>query len=142
MSFDLALINSDLDIKADGTIRTVEKTDKLSQDIVKIILTPINSMRFHEWYGSAINEGTIGNVLPDNILFNDISIAISDSLQRLMILQRAQSAQQRVDPSELIASIAEVNVGRNASDPRQINVVVRIISQNLTPVEETFSIGS
>ena len=142
MSFDLALINSDLSIKSDGTVRTVTKTDKLKQDVVKIILTPLGSMRFHDWYGSNINENTIGNILPENILFNDISSSISESLERLRTLQRSQASYQKMDPSEIIVSIAEINVQRDIVDPRQVNVIVKVISRDLIPVEEIFTIRS
>lgn len=141
MSFDLELIDSDLSIKSDGTVRTVNKTAKLKQDVIKIILTPLGSVKFHEWYGSNINEDTIGHVLPDNLLFHNISSEISDSINRLRTLQRAQSSYQRVDAAELIISIAEVDVQRNPDDPRQVNVRVKVISQDLSAVTETFTIG-
>lgn len=140
MSFDLALIDSDIKIKSDGTIRIVEETAKLQQDIVKIILTPVGSVKHHTWYGSNIGENNIGNILPDDILFNNLDSALQDSLQKLVQLQRVQSTQQRVSTSELIAAIREVNVQRNPNDPRQINVVVRVISKSLQPVEEIFTI--
>jgi len=142
MSFDLALINSDLSIKPDGTIRTIVGADKLKQDIVKIILTPIGSVKYHLWYGSAINEGTIGKVPPDNMLFQDISTALQQSLSRLQTLQRAQASGQRVDLSEMLATINNLQIQRNPADPRQVNVIVIAISKDFTAVEEIFTIGS
>jgi len=140
MSFDLALVNSDISIKSDGTVRTVENTSKLRQDIVKIILTPLGSVRFHTWYGSDINENTIGDLLPDNLLFDNISSGLTESLDRLVTLQRAQASQQRVDLAELIAVIQQVEVQRDIRDLRIVNVRVAVLSKSLSPVEETFSI--
>lgn len=141
MSFDLALIDSDLSIKPDGTIRTVTGANKLKQDIIKIILTPIGSVKYHSWYGSAVNEGTIGEVLPDSMLFQDISSAIQNSLSKLQTLQRSQSSSQRVELAEILATINSIEVQRKPSDPRQINVIVVALSKDFTAVEEMFTIG-
>lgn len=141
MSFDLALIDSDLSRMPDGTIRTVNRADKLKQDIVKIILTPISSLKYHPWYGSAINEGTIGEVLPDSMLFQDITTAIQQSLSKLQTLQRAQASGQRVELSEILASINEIQVQRNPGDPRQVNVIVVAMSKDFNAVEEIFMIS-
>ena len=142
MSFDLALINGDLSLKSDGTVRTVQNIDKLKQDIIKIVLTPIGSIRFHPWYGSAINDNLIGQNIPDNALFHDLSSAVLDSLNRLQKLQRAQSTYQRVSLSELIATIRDVLVQRNPSDPRQVNVMIYVISKDFNAVDEVFTINS
>ena len=141
MSFDLALINSDLSMKPDGTIRTVSRSDKLKQDIVKIILTPVGSIKFHPWYGSAINEGTIGEVLPDSALFQDITSAIQQSLSKLQTLQKSQATGQRVDLSEMLASINDIQIQRKYNDPRQVNVIVVAMSKDFTAVEEIFTIS-
>ena len=141
MSFDLALIDSDLSRMPDGTIRTVNRANKLKQDIVKIILTPIGSLRYHPWYGSSINEGTIGEVLPDSMLYQDITTAIQQSLSRLQTLQRAQASGQRVELSEILASVNDIQIQRNPSDPRQVNVIVVAMSKDFTAVEEIFMIS-
>lgn len=141
MSFDLALVDSDISIKPDGTLRTVTDTNKLKQDVVKIILTPLNSVRFHPWYGSDINEGLIGEVPTDSILFQKISGALTQSLNRLQTLQRSQATGQRVTPAEMIAAIRSVSVQRAIDDPRQVNVVVILLSKDLTAIEEIFSIS-
>jgi phage baseplate assembly protein W len=140
MSFDLALIDSDIKIKADGTIRTVEDTNKLRQDVIKIILTPLGSVKFHQWYGSNINEGTIGQVPADNMLFEDISASISDSLRKLQTLQRAQATGQNVTLSELIAAIEDINVQRSINDLRQVQVIVSVLTRGLTKIDEVFAI--
>lgn len=140
MSFDLMLIDSDIKIKADGTVRTVEGSDKLKQDIIKILLTPIGSLKFHQWYGSGLSDKIIGENLPDNMTFQEISSSISQSLERLKTLQRSQITYQKVKLSEIINSIEEVLVQRSAEDMRQIFVIVSILTKDFTKIEETFSI--
>jgi len=141
MSFDLDLTNNDLSIKSDGSVRTVEKVNKLKQDIIKIILTPIGSVRFHPWYGSQVTDETVGNVLPDNILFQDLSSSIQQSLSRLQTLQRSQATTQRVTMSEILGSVRDIMVQRNIQDPRQINVIILAVSKDFNAVEEAFTIA-
>ena len=141
MSFDLQLVNSDLSLKPDGTLRTVTGSAKLRQDIIKIILTPLASVSFHLWYGSDINESVIGEVLSFARLNEDITSALTQSLTRLQRLQRAQSTGQRVQLSEIIGTIQEIQVQRNPIDPRQVNVIVSVLSRELTAVEEVFTIS-
>lgn len=141
MSFDLALIDSDISIKADGTLRTVTNTNKLKQDVIKIILTPMNSSIFHPWYGSQINEGLIGEIPSDSFLFQYISNALTESINRLQTLQRSQATGQRVTPAEMISSIRSIEVQRAPDDPRQVNVVVVLLSKDLTAIEEAFLIS-
>ena len=141
MSFDLDLTNNDLGIKTDGTIRTVDKVNKLKQDIIKIILTPIGSNRFHPWYGSQISDNVVGGVLPDNILFHNISASIQDSLSRLQTLQQAQSTTQYITMSETLDSVREIAVQRSIIDQRQVNVVLLAMSRDFDAVEESFTIA-
>lgn len=141
MSFDLALVNSDLSIRPDGAIRTVDRADKLKQDIIKIVLTPLGSVRFHPWYGCAINDNIIGETLPDNMLFQEIASALQQSLSRLQTLQRSQATGQRVTKSEIIGAIRDILVQRKVEDPRQVNVVVFAVSKDYNSVEEVFTIA-
>ncbi len=141
MSFDLQLVNSDISIKPDGTVRTVAGTAKLKQDIIKIILTPLGSVSFHLWYGSNITDDNIGNILSDARLNENIGTAISESLKRLQQLQRAQSTGQNVKLSEIISTIREIRIQRSSIDQRQVNVVVSVLSRDLTAVEEIFTIS-
>lgn len=140
MSFDFQLINSDLNIKSDGTIRTVTGINKLKQDIIKIILTPIGSMRLHPWYGSAISDDIIGQNIPEEMLLEEIQASIEQSLDRLKKLQIAQASGQTVSNDELIGLIEGILAQRALYDQRQITVIVSVFSKNLSQVEETFSV--
>ena len=68
MSFDLRVEGNNLAINPDGSLRTVREGDKLGQDIIKAILTPLGSNPFHRWYGGTISARTIGQMLaPEQI---------------------------------------------------------------------------
>jgi phage baseplate assembly protein W len=142
MSFDLALVNNDLRIKSDGTIQTVTDTPKLRQDIIKIVITPLGSMKHHMWYGCAINDEVIGNVLEDSRQLMLIKDTITKSLERLKALQKTQSVSQNVSLAELIEVIGNVNAERDINDMRQLNIVVTVFSKNLAKIEELFTIIS
>lgn len=142
MSFDLELVNGDIEIKSDGALRTVSDTPKLRQDILKIIVTSLGSNKFHPWYGCSISDNSIGSSYPDNLLFSDIQTSIRQSLDRLKTLQMSQATGQRVALSEIISSVEAVEVERNIADPRQINIRVSVLTRNLSLVEELFTIIS
>lgn len=142
MSFDLEIINGDLQIKSDGTVRVVSDTLKLRQDILKIITTALGSNKFHSWYGCAISDSLIGRNYPDNLLFSEIQTSILQSLQRLKELQISQSSAQNVSLAEMIAEIERVEIQRNPIDLRQVNIVVVVWTKRLTKIEEVFTVMS
>jgi phage baseplate assembly protein W len=142
MSFDLEIINSDLKIKNDGSVKTISDTPKLRQDIIKIITTSLGSNKFHPWYGCAIGEATIGKNLPENVLDMEIKSSVEQSLDRLKTLQVAQTATQGVSLAEMIAEIGDIETGRNPIDPRQVNIVVSIMTKRLSKIEEIFTLTS
>lgn len=142
MSFDLEIINGDLKIKVDGTVKTITDTTKLRQDILKIIMTALGSNKFHTWYGCSISASSIGSAYPDNLLFSDIQTSIVQSLERLKTLQLSQASGQQVSLAEIISNVESVQVERNPIDLRQVNVRVVVLSKRLGRVEEIFTIVS
>lgn len=142
MSFDLEIINSDLKIKSDGSIKTVSDTPKLRQDVIKVITTSLGSNKFHPWYGCAIGEATIGKNLPENILDMEIKSSIEQSLDKLKTLQKSQAASQSVSLAEMIAEVGDIDAARNPIDPRQVNVLVFVMSKRLSKIEEIFTLTS
>lgn len=142
MSFDFALVEGDLSLTPDGKMRTVTDTPKLRQDVLKIILTPLGSNRNHPWYGCTLTEDIVGKGHPDNMIEADAKLAISQSLGRLQQLQRSQGTSQRVTLAEMINNIGDIYVNRSLQDPRQLNVVVNVLSRRLTKIEEVFTIIS
>jgi len=142
MSFDLEIVDSDIKIKADGTISTITDTPKLRQDIIKIILTPLSSNKFHPWYGCSVTEAISGRNMPSNMMVEEIRTTVSQSLDRLKTLQIAQASGQSVSLAEMISAIGEIQSGRNPIDPRQINVLISVLTKRLTKIEEIFTVIS
>lgn len=140
MSFDLKIESNDLKIENNGSIAIVENENKLGQDIIKGILTPAGSNRFFRWYGSVISSKTIGQVLDASMLEAEIQRSVENMLTNLISLQKAQSRTQYVSPGESIASIKEISVFRNQSDPRQYEVIVKVITRQLTETTEVFEL--
>lgn len=142
MSFDIEIVNGDIEMKSDGQIRTVSDTPKLRQDVLKIILTTLGSNKFHPWYGCVISDSVIGRGFPNNLLISSITTSIKESLDRLKTLQMSQASGQRVSLSEMIAEVGDIEVERNGVDPRQINIRVSVWTKRLSKIEELFTLIS
>ena len=140
MSFDLKIENKDLSINPDGTVKTVRDNEKLKQDIIKAILTPLGSNPFHQWYGSTLSQRTIGMALDAGHTEAEAQRAIQNTLTNLVALQKAQARTQFVSPGETIASIQNVSVLRDDVDPRQWQIQVTVLTKQLTTVEESFTL--
>jgi hypothetical protein len=138
MSFDLRIVGNDLAMNPDGSMQTVRDNEKLKQDVLKAILTSRGTNRFHPWYGSVISQKTIGKALDASQLEAEARNAISETLSTLASLQTAQARVQYVSPGETIASLQDIQVARDSSDPRQWSITVVVLTRQLTPVEETF----
>ena len=142
MSFDFELVNKDLKISTDGSVKTITDTPKLRQEIIKIILTPIGSLKQHPWYGCAVAENIIGVPLDNTILESQLVSDVNESLERLQSLQKSQALGQKVTLAEIIETIVDVHGERNVEDPRLIEVVVTVLSKRLSKIEEYFMINS
>lgn len=142
MSFDLKVIDGDLVIK-NGQLDTVTGTDKLTQDILKIVLTTIGSNPFHPFYGSFISRTLIGSYLDTDILFTMAQSQLQVALETLKALQNIQlSSLQKMSADEQIAAITDVSVNRNKFDPRLIDIIIKVTSKAFTRSEARFQIKS
>ena len=140
MSFDLKIVDNDLDLNTDGTIQTVRDNTKLVQDILKPILTEQGENPFHRWYGGVLALRIIGNVLDANQGATEAERAIQDTLATLVALQREQARIQYVSPGETLATLKSIDVLRDTEDPRRWQIVVAVITRELTVVETTFGL--
>lgn len=140
MSFDLKIINNDLSINNDGTLQTVYDNEKLTQDIIKSVITPIGSNPFHRWIGSTISARTIGQALDESHTEIEATRALQNTLTNLVALQSEQGKGQYVSPGEQIAAILKVGVVRSVQDPRQWEITVSVLTRKLTTVEESFTL--
>jgi phage baseplate assembly protein W len=139
MSFDLELINNDIAMKADGKIRIITDTPKLRQDIIKLILTPLGSVKSHRWYGCALDT-VIGQSLSKDFQLSRIIASITQSLERLQALQISQSSSQKVSLAELLNTIGGVTAERDIDDGRKMNIIVTVFSKRLSKIEELFTL--
>lgn len=141
MSFDLKIKNGDLQISSTGDLQKVENTEKLIQDILKIVTTPIGGNPFFPWYGSPISNSLIGNPFSFQFVGSMASNQIRQALETLQKWQSAQtSAGQTVTPAELLAAVEEVKVERNQADPRYYRVVIKALTKAFTPANTSFDL--
>lgn len=140
MSFDLSIKNGDIKINSDGTLGTVGGNLKLKQDIIKIILTNLGENKFHPNYGSQAGALKIGYYADDKLVALDIESSVKRSISNLMSLQKSQSQRQALSPGEIIVDVLNVSAGRDEADPRMYNIIVSVLTQELTEVSEFLSV--
>lgn len=142
MSFDLKIKNGDLSLGATKDLDIVENGDKLTQDILKIVLTPLGGNPFFPWYGSPISQSLIGAAYETNFIASLASNQLRGSIEKLQNMQKEQmrSTNQIVTAQEQIAAIQNVNVERNSTDPRFFSVVLTVISKAFQRVQTQFNV--
>lgn len=140
MSFDLAIENGDIAIGNDGDFKKIEGTEKLIQDILKILITRLGSNVFYPWYGSLISQSLVGQAFDAEMMKAFSSNQIQNSLEQLQRLQQKQSLEQRVTSFELLAAIRKVVVERNRTDPRFFTVAVEVATRALSITSVAFDI--
>lgn len=142
MSFDLKIINGDLSI-SNGKLKTVEDSEKLIQDILKICLTPAGSNPNYPWYGSFLSKTLIGSTLDEDVIVNYGQSQIQKSLEMLQQLQDLQiKNQQAVSADEQLAAILSTVIYRNPKEPRLFNVMIKALSRGTKPITTAFSLST
>lgn len=126
MSFDLRIQNGDIVLGADADFGTVTDSDKLIQDIIKMITTPQGSNVFQQAIGSLINKRLVGQVLNAQNTVTVLQASVQEALITLQKLQQAQAQTQALSPAETLVSIVSIDVQRDSVEPRQLNVVLKI----------------
>lgn len=141
MSFDLKISEGDLSINNTGSFTIVENSDKLEQDILKIISTKLGANPFHPWYGSPIESSMIGNVFDESFVSSVASSQLRTTLERLQQMQREQIKQaQIISPQEHIAAVQNVSVEQNKVDPRFYRIAVTVISKAFQRVQPSLDL--
>lgn len=140
MSFDLKIKNGDLVLNSSGLLTSVIGNDKIRQDVVKIMLTNLESNRFHPRYGSALGSLQIGDVADQKIVEMNLRNSAEESIRYLMSLQKAQAQTQVLSLSEVIIDITNISVGRDTSDPRLYTISVSLLTQKLDVINEAVTI--
>lgn len=140
MSFDLKLKNGDLSIK-NSEIETISDSDKLIQDILKIAVTPAGANPFSLWYGSLIAKTLIGSHLDNNIIVESATNQLTIALHTLQNLQSLQlQGFQKLSAGEQLASILNISIDRNLTDPRLFTVNIVALNRAYQRVFTSFSV--
>lgn len=140
MSFDLKLMGGDIVLK-NGDLQKVEDTEKLIQDILKILISPQGCNSFNPWYGSALSKDIIASGLDVDMMINIARAQTSSTLDTLKQLQDAQmKSQQTVTANEQISMIKDIFIFRDRVDPMTINIIVNALSKGLKTVSASFQI--
>jgi hypothetical protein len=141
MSFDLKLIDGKLVIK-NGDLDIVEDSDKLVQDVLKLVSTQIGSMPLLLGYGSPISQALIGTAYDAEFIESQATMQLRASLERLQTSQTEQlKSNQTVTPQEQIAAIKDIKVSQNLQDPRKFLVNLTVISKAFQSVPIYFELS-
>lgn len=130
MSFDLKIQNGDLVVDTNGDFKQVQDTEKLIQDILKILMTVLGANKFFPWYGSILSDSAIGDVADTTMTTTMAQQIIRSNLETLQKMQQMQiSSGQSVTPNELLATIESIIVNRNMVDPTYYEIFIRVFTK-------------
>lgn len=142
MSFDLKLKSGDLVIK-NGAIVTVQDSEKLIQDLLKVSLTTAGSNPLFPWYGTYVSRTLIGSSLDTSITVQVAQSQLQTAIQNLKSLQESQvKSGQIVSADEQINSIMDILINRNSNDPRLFDVKIKVISKGFKPITTAFTVDT
>lgn len=139
MSFDILAINGDVELGRDGDVQQVTDSDKLAQDVIKILNTTLQSDPLNPGYGSLLTAMRLGTPVidPDGLVAQAQAVLI-ESLERLVQLQEQQASFQDLSDAETIVDFETPIVEIDPQEPRQFNVIVNALSRDLTPMTIAF----
>jgi phage baseplate assembly protein W len=135
MSFDVRAFNGDVELGQNGDFMTVTDSDKLAQDIIKLLNTPIGTNPLNPGYGSTLTVNQIGtSILSAADLIDQTKTTITQALEQLISQQNAQSAIQPLTDAETLVDFETPIVEQDPQEPRRFNIAVNAISRGLTPL--------
>jgi hypothetical protein len=140
MSFDLKLEGGDLKLARDKDFEKVENNNKLLQDLLKIIITPLKANKAFPWYGSGVNGAIIGENFDLDFATSAAASQVRNSVENLQKMQLSQAQTQVLSPAESIVAIKDVYINTNSSDLRVVEIKVSVLTAALTVVEASFSV--
>lgn len=139
MSFDLKLENGDIKIGGDQDFAIVTDSTKLIQDVIKFVVTPSGTNIFQPAIGSLINKRLIGQVLTAQNTITILQSSVQEALTLLQKLQKQQSLTQVISPAETLVQINSIDVSRDSVEPRQLNVVLKIMAADGSLLTDTLT---
>lgn len=140
MSYDLKIVKGDLVLNSNGALETVERSKKIRQDILKILLTDIGENKMHPYYGSKAGKLDIGSILSEDFFKNKLEQSIAEAINNLIALQRNQSKYQYVSPAETLLSINSIEAYRDDNDPRMWSIFISLITLKQEEITESITI--
>lgn len=136
MSFDLKLENGSFSV-LNGEATLVTALDKLTQDVLKIIITEIGTVKLHSWYGTNLNSSAVGSVNSKGFLKAEITRSVSQALNNLKMLQEQnERAGQILSPREVIARIDNIEA-IDTTDPRQLIINIMLTTRAGVKITES-----
>lgn len=140
MSFDLEIVNGDLDFDGQGRATLVRNNNKLIQSILKLISTTTGSDAFAPEYGVSITTDSLGTLTTASITEQQLQAEITEGIEALQAEQEQLSQQQVITPGERIQNIDSVVVEQDAQEPRQFNIFIELTTLERTPITVTTAI--
>lgn len=141
MSFDLKISGGDILLDSTGNPILVFDLEKLRQEIVKMILTPLGTNKRYPWYGSPLSEKTIGKVLEPTILNFEMKSSIMYAINNIIELQKLQKKDgQYTSPGETISEILDIQVSPSIYDARQYDIFISVSTRRGDVVKESFTL--
>lgn len=139
MSYDLRLQNGDVVLGGDADFDIVTDSDKLIQDVIKMVTTNQGSNRFQPAIGSLINKRLIGQTLNAQNTVTVLQASVQEALVLLQKLQKQQAQTQALSPAEMLVQINSIDVSRDSVEPRQLNVVLKLTAGDGSLLTETLT---
>lgn len=140
MSYDFKLENGDLVLDSNGDLTAISDNDKLIQDLLKLLMTPISGNKMFPWYGSDVSGILIGSNYDLGFNKDVASEHIRSALDNIKSLQQEQAKSQYISPAETIVAVKDIYINTNATDQRAIEVKVTVITGALTKTDVRFRV--
>jgi hypothetical protein len=140
MSYDLRLADGNLVIGSNGDLGTVQSSDKLVQDVLKMAITPQGANRTNPWYGTLVGKTLIGSALDLNFAKSRAADQLFSALEILRSLQISQQEYQNVSASEAILRVASITVDQSKNDRRLLLVSIVVLARSGASSKITFNV--
>jgi len=134
VSFDLYASSGDLELGNNGDLLLVRDSDKLVQDVLKLLNTTTGSDPLNPMYGSILTSASLGQIMDPLVLATRAQMVIAEALDNLISIQQYQRSIQFMSEAESIVDFDTPIVEQDASDSRQYNIYVSAISKELVPL--------
>ena len=121
---------SDFTVNQEGYLTHVIKRDKLTQKILKFLLT--SKCPFYPGLVSQLKT-YVGRKYGRNLTADDISAEVSYAMDNLKSVQALQANYQDLDPEEILRSVDSVTSSRDKTDPRLVRTTVLATTSTGSP---------